>query len=484
MDVDDFEAMVEEDEVWLRDSPPRVAETVSNNKRKVPTIDDLLKDHQKEKNKSLDREFKRARRLAVSDSNSSEDEEFEEKTHTEQQVEELLESCQRQVHAFAAPVEVTKWGEKIFGSQRRDAVEPKLEGSVVQLLSAARGRIVQSFRASEDIEATPETIMSELLVSGFLVPLGVSFRKLGEATLRWIFHKMVYSVDKRIEKSACEFWCRLLQANSESSGHHWMPSFEFILTIFQNYGYLGSVFSNNQRPGAVEILEAEGPPHNLGSLLRFLTVSFKTECLHQDLSPAEAGKLMVLVATLSLDRRLLCYGALIQECLESIANHFTEDSWATFCEKIAISMTEMDMDVVNCLRLTRSLHSSGGPMKSLQTSVALRFFSKKSDSKALSGRVWDVLSVFRKVNLRKNEVDFVSLYYQMTLADIWLWSNPDLMSDQQLESWFLFLKSCSYQISSTDWRTYAAKVRNWASYLLTIYQGYRKTDDFEETSGL
>lgn len=479
MACDDFDAMMGDDS-WLQDSPPRFSEPVSkplNKRSKALNIDDLLKDHYKEKSKRLDREVKRAR-IVMSESDDSDSEKSEQKTHTERQFEELVKCCEQQVNAGGATLEVPKWGEKLFHGQRHEQCSAPLglEGPVVQALLAAKEQIAKEFSAADKDEQTAEALLSELLASGWLL----SFRvKLNNEMMCWIFRMMIFTSDKNLERSACDFLCHTLQI--QSSGCPWIPSYESILEIFKAYGYIGSLISNDQIMEETTEFET-GPPHNLGSFLRLLTMSFNKRHLHQAYSRADVESLAVLIASLSLDRSLLCFGILVQQCLNSILNSLTEDEWAISIERIAMSMTRNDRQVVNYLKLTHSLHSREVRMKSLQSLVALHFFCKISNEKVLSGGVWELLSVFRKIDVKRTVIDFVILYHQMSMADIWLWSNLDFKSDKgALESWLHFLKSCSFHISSSDWRPYATKVRNRASYLLQVYQCYYQGDDYEES---
>eukprot|EP00250_Pteridium_aquilinum_P008387 c17906_g1_i1 orf=453-1886(-) len=474
----DFDAMMGDDS-WLKDSPPRLSEPFSkplNKRSKALNIDDLLKDHYKDKSKKLDRETKRIRTF-VSDSEDSDDEEFEQKTRKEAQFEELVECCEKQVHAAGATLEVLKWGERLFCGQRRKESPGclRLENSVVQTLLAAKTQFTYKSGESEKDEQTAEAFVSEILASGWLL----SFKaKLDSEMMCWIFHTMIFTTDTNLERASCELLCYTLE--SDCIDYSWIPSYDSILEILKGYGYVGRQVSNSQIMKD-NLDSKECPPRNLGSFLRFLMTSLRKRHLHQCYPREDVEKLAVLISSLSLDRSLLCFGILVQECLDSILNSLTENEWQISLPRIAISMAKVDRQVVNCLKLIRTLHSREVRMKSLQSLVALHSFAKVAKEEAVSG-VWEMLSLFRKIDVKRTIVDFASLYYQMSMADIWLWSNPVLKSDSgALESWLHFLKSCSFQISSTDWRPYATKVRNQASYLLQVYQCYYQTDEYEET---
>ncbi|MCO5592930.1 hypothetical protein L7F22_046934 [Adiantum nelumboides] len=474
----DFDAMMEDDS-WLQDSPPRLSEPVSkprNKRSKACNIDDLLKDHYTDKNRKLDKEAKRLKTF-VSDSEDSEDEELQQKTHKEVQFEKLVETCEKQVHADGATLEVRRWGERLFSGQqcKQPAMHLKLDNPMVQALLKSRRQCSNGSTESEKEEQSAESLVEELLATGWFLSFKV---KLDNEMLSWIFHRMVFTNDHALEKAACDFLCHTVEVDSTSCS--WMPNCKTITEIFQAHGYA--------RPQVLENYTSEGshdsqehPPHNLGSILRFLTTTMKIRHLHTFYAREEVEDLAVLIASLWLDRSLLCFGVLIKECLESLLNALTQDEWDISCERIATCMAKVDRHVVNCLKLTRALRSREDRMKRLQSMLGLLFFAKIANEKAVSG-VWEMLSVFRKIDVKRTVVDFGSLYYQMCMADIWLWSNAVLDSDKgTLGAWLHFLKSCSFQISSTDWRPYATKVRNQASYLLQVYQCLYQGDDYAET---
>ncbi|KAI5073460.1 hypothetical protein GOP47_0011473 [Adiantum capillus-veneris] len=474
----DFDAMMEDDS-WLQDSPTRLSEPVSKHlkkRSKACNIDELLKDHYKDKNRSLDREAKRFKTF-VSDSEDSEDEEVQQKTHKEVQFEKLVETCEKQVHAGGATLEVPRWGERLFSGQmcKESPMPLKVDNPVVQALVTSKRQCSYESTEPEKEEQFAESLVEELLATGWFLSFKV---KLDNDMLSWMFHRMVFTNDNTLEKAACDFLCHTLEIDFLNCS--WIPSYKTISGIFEAYGYA--------RPQTLDYHTSEGslnsqerPPHNLGSLLRLLMTSMKQRHLHKFHTREDVEDIAVLIASLSLDRSLLCFGVLIKESLEIILNSLTQDEWHISCERIATCMAMVDRHVVNCLKLTRALHSREDRMKRLQSVLALHFFAKIPGEKEVSG-VWEMLSVFRKTDVKRTVVDFGNLYYQMCMADIWLWSNTVLALDKgALEAWLHFLKSCSFQISSTDWRPYATKVRNQASYLLQVYQCHYPGDDYEET---
>eukprot|EP00249_Psilotum_nudum_P017314 c26256_g1_i2 orf=299-1762(+) len=486
MACDEITALLEDDS-WLRDSPPRVAEPVNKpaKRARAISIDEFLKNSYQERQSHLAKKLKSAKLV---ESDSSDDEDIcPANTEKELQFETLVKTCENQVHAEGATVAVPRWGLKMFGlqSQHRGLATPKLGNIALRAFSAARALTPRLLidAGPEDDEAK-EVLVLELLTGQWLFPLAVSLNLCDEGTLRWLFHHMVYSINMDVELSACDFLCKFLLSRSESSQVSWVPPFGCIMVVLQDYGYLEistEAESSSDRGSDKETLQVEGPPHNLGSLLRFLSVCCKTRYLHEVFSAQEAAALLVIISTLLLDRELLSFAILIYECLETMVDYFREDEWASACKQIAMTVSSSNMQMCNHLRLTRSLHGVMGRMKQLQKTVALHLLAKSTGCLVVPDGIPEVISMFGRIDLRNKAIDFVNLYYQLVLADIWLWSNPLLKSEQTaLESWLLFLKACSFQISSTDWRPYASKVRNWASLLLQNYEGYRKLGDWED----
>ncbi|KAH7446816.1 hypothetical protein KP509_01G077500 [Ceratopteris richardii] len=477
----------EADDSWLEDSPSRSAElsvTKPFNKRsKAYSIDELLRDHYKDKNKGLDRELKQFRTY-VSDSEDSENEEFCLKTRKEAQFEKLVETCEKQVHAGGATLDIPKWGEKLFTGKRQKAPATSLDPDdpVLQSLLASYRQYNQNPMESHASEQSAESAVAQLLASGWFLSLRV---KLGNQILRWIFDTMTFTTDKILERAACNLLCHHLDTADCYANPSWIPRFKTFFGIFEAYGYHKLEISGDQvkkaRLDSQQRPALLSPPHNLGSLLRFLSVSMKKRQLHKAYSRGDVEQFAVLIASLFLDRCLLPLSITVHECLEWILNSFREQEWKESCERIAISLAKVERSNVNCLKLTRSLHGRENRMKCLQSLVALQYFWKIANEKTNPG-VWNILSVLRRIDVKRKAVDFGSLYYQICMADIWLWSNRNLDAERGgLEAWLFFLKSCSFQISSTDWRPYATKVRNHASYLVQVYQCHYQADDYEET---
>jgi len=127
----------------------------------------------------------------------------------------------------------------------------------------------------------------------------------------------------------------------------------------------------------------------------------------------------------------------------------------------------------NCLKLVESLSGLDVRIKELQKKVALRLLLSYMGKKEFTD-VKQIIDLLTSFNVRDKQTDFIRMYICLALADAWLWCNPSINENSiALETWLHFLRGCSCQISSTDWRAYASKVRNKASYLLQIYEGQK-----------
>lgn len=76
-------------------------------------------------------------------------------------------------------------------------------------------------------------------------------------------------------------------------------------------------------------------------------------------------------------------------------------------------------------------------------------------------QVADSEEVFKSVlsiNLKDKGCDFFKIYIYLVLVENWLLSTEQ--TPVILRMWGAFLRNCSCQITSTDWRSYASKVRN------------------------
>eukprot|EP01018_Ginkgo_biloba_P020677 Gb_35172 [translate_table: standard] len=462
----------------MEDLYPIAAVQKCDGRKKVIGLDDLLADHYKEKNKTIERESKRARKCS---SDSSDEEEAKLEKKREEQLSDFVHECEKQVHKITATIEAAAWSHRIFGSQKPP---PKL------VVSGVDGYpLLHSFLENSELKSmigssfeNEESLMLELLTSGWLLNLVLTHGYCDEFTVRWAFNLMAYSSDGNVETSACNFLCSIVLSGSEVGSQFcsidWVPSYDQIKEIVQIYGYIEDCIVDEpmlSKMENVEDFETDGPPENIHSWLKFLAACCRARKSRAILSPIQAENLVVMVIRFFLDRRLQCLSCLLQECMVSIVNFFTDEEWASSMKRIASSLCHsLPTRDLNCLRLVECISGVESRIKELQKEVAYCMFLNRMDKKDVANAE-EVIFMLTSINVKDKDTDFIQMYIHIVLADIWLWSNPVITENLVvLEMWLLFLRSCSCQISSTDWRAYASKVRNKASYLLQIYESYQR----------
>lgn len=438
-------------------------------------LDELLHDHYQEKIKIVERESKKPR-MYSSDSSDEEDDKRGKKR--EEQLSEFVSECERQVHNIAATIEVAPWGERIFGSQNSS---PRLLVPGVDVCPLLQKLSENSeLRLMTGLSAeNGESFMVELLISGWLLNLILSRSHCDEFTVRWAFNLMAHSSTENVEMSACNFLCSIVLSGTEGSSSFctldWVPTYDQIKETVQIYGYLEDCMGDEQTLSEdKEDFEYDGPPENIRSWVKFVAACCRARKSRSILTTSEAENLAVMVTRFFLDRKLLCLSGILQECLSSIVNFFTDEEWLASSDIIAFSLScSLPETNSNCLKLVESLSGLDVRIKELQKKVALHLLLSCMGKKEFTD-VKQIIDLLTSFNVRDKQTDFIRMYICLALADVWLWCNP-LVNENSiaLETWLHFLRGCSCQISSTDWRAYASKVRNKASYLLQIYEGQR-----------
>ncbi|KAH9326348.1 hypothetical protein KI387_006526, partial [Taxus chinensis] len=438
-------------------------------KKKVIGLDELLQDYYQEKIKVVERESKKSRMHA---SDSSDDEDDKSTKKKEKRLCAFVSECEKQVSKLSATVNVTPWGQRIFGSQKSPPkfIFPGSEACpLLQILSENSELKLMADLSVEN----GETFMVELLVSGWLLTLVLSRGHCDEFTMRWTFNSMAHSSNERIEMSACNFLRSIILSGSEGASHFctldWVPTVNQIKEIVHIYGYLESGMGDELIASKMEDndnFESDGPPENIRSWLKFVSACSEARA-RAILSTSEAEDLAVMIIRFFLERRLHCLFGLLQACLATIVRFFTDEEWIVSLGKIAFSLScSLPGKDFNCVRLVESLSSVDTRIKELQKEVALRMLLNCIDKQEFTDAK-QIIDLLTSINLRDKQTDFVQMYICLVLTDVWLWCNPVINQNPTiLEMWLLFLRGCSCQISSTDWRAYASKVRNKASYLI------------------
>jgi hypothetical protein len=254
------------------------------------------------------------------------------------------------------------------------------------------------------------------------------------------------------------------------------------METLQVYGYLGVSDSGGLETSTNSEIEGtseeQGPPMNLFSLLKFLSVFIATRKFRQRFLTKDVERLLVTISHLLLDQDRVTLGNLIQSCLITLVDSFTDEEWTSSCGNIAAHISRLTTEKHNGLHLVRGLCGNCSRMEGLQRAVAMCELSKCLSGQGCISSVKEVVASFESVHLKDKGVDFENVYYRIVLADITLWCNPTFQGDKGLAfKWSLFLKSCSLQIFSGDERPFATKVRNRSSLL---WQKYEHDTDYGE----
>ncbi|EMS53843.1 hypothetical protein TRIUR3_09134 [Triticum urartu] len=208
-----------------------------------------------------------------------------------------------------------------------------------------------------------------------------------------------------------------------------------------------------------------GPPQNITAWLRVVSACCKIRKMHSIFSPSEAQDVLVIVISLFLDRRLEGLLLILGDCLNSLISYFNMSEWESSCLMVAESISKrVNMDL-NCLRLVDCITGTNDRTKFLRSQLALQLLKNSFGLKVAN--VERILKSVTSINVKEKECNFFVLYVHIVLMDNLLFSSDAFRNKTAIiDAWRNFLRNCSTQIGCTDWRFYASKVRNKASYLL------------------
>ncbi|KAF7022053.1 hypothetical protein CFC21_034896 [Triticum aestivum] len=208
-----------------------------------------------------------------------------------------------------------------------------------------------------------------------------------------------------------------------------------------------------------------GPPQNITAWLRVVSACCKIRKMHSIFSPSEAQDVLVIVISLFLDRRLEGLLLILGDCLNSLISYFNTSEWESSCLMVAESISKrVNMDL-NCLRLVDCITGTNDHSKFLRSELALQLLKNSFGLKVAN--VERILKSVTSINVKEKECNFFVLYMHIVLVDNLLFSSDAFRNKTAIiDAWRNFLRNCSTQIGCTDWRFYASKVRNKASYLL------------------
>ncbi|KAM3329670.1 hypothetical protein ACQJBY_026608 [Aegilops geniculata] len=208
-----------------------------------------------------------------------------------------------------------------------------------------------------------------------------------------------------------------------------------------------------------------GPPQNITAWLRVVSACCKIRKMHSVFSPSEAEDVLVIVISLFLDRRLEGLLLILGDCLNSLISYFNTSEWESSCLMVAESISKRVKMDLNCLRLVDCITGTNDRSKFLRSQLALQLLKNSFGLKVAN--VERILKSVTSINVKEKECNFFVLYVHIVLMDNLLFSSDAFRNKTAIiDTWRNFLRNCSTQIGCTDWRFYASKVRNKASYLL------------------
>ncbi|XWS29026.1 hypothetical protein CRYUN_Cryun25bG0121500 [Craigia yunnanensis] len=416
MDIDDPLDFDIEDQLLINP-------VVSKKRKKLIGLDELLSEHYKEQSKLIEKEAKKQTKAQKSYDSD------EDKNCKEAKLSSLLDDCQKQMKSMSSEEEISEWGLFVFGQQKNT---PPL--SFPELGSWS---ILQSFMNNE---------LNSLV---------------GLAT-----EQVLYSSKEELRSSACEFWCAILsskiQVGMPPIEIDWHPSYSELKSALEIYGFLFNFSSNiSVKNSSV----CEGPPQNIITWIKFTAVCCQVRCKQSVLLTSDCQELAEVIICLFLDRRLQGLSVLMRNCMQSIISSLTEEEWIKSYPKIAKSLaSRVPMDL-NCLRAVQCISGVDLRTKYLKSAVAFQILVNCFDNKATDEE--GILTLLISINVKEKACDFFKMYLYLVLTENWL-RYDQMLRDKPVirEMWGLFLRNCSCQISSTDLRSHASKVRNKAAFLL------------------
>ncbi|KAJ3678574.1 hypothetical protein LUZ60_002377 [Juncus effusus] len=435
---------------------PRVAPK----RKKVIELDDLLADFYAEKNKAVKNKSKRSK--------SYDSDEDDKKTHqNEITFCKFVDACQKQVSEIGADEEAPIWGQRAFGLQKPYPLLEKPPIENCQLLRAFSQNNLASI-LSFDAEQV-DTFLEGLLINGWLMNLVTKSGSLENSIASWIFQTMLYSSNEELQVSACDFWCNILQSKIEAGELlvkvGWFPNYSILKNALTSYGYIWPSNNTNNHQEIQTDSTNEGPPVNITSWIKSLSTLCQIRKVRQIFSISESEELLQVIISLHLDRNLLGLALSLTGCLQSIIHYFTDSEWTDSCTRVAESIALRVQKDLNCLRIVECIVGSDSRIKQLKSQLALHLLIIFFENKVKSDE--EILKLLISMNVKEKKCDLFRMYLCLNLTDSLLLPHQPFEENSKIVSlWRKFLRNCSSQISTTDWRNYAAKVRNKASYLL------------------
>ncbi|XP_039784902.1 uncharacterized protein LOC120651485 [Panicum virgatum] len=392
----------------------------------------------------------------------------------------LFEDCEEKAKELDARDDVPPWGQQIFGCQKAPLNLNDMGVEACQFL--------QSFCVSEhlgfDLEIQQgEGFLESMLMDGWLLKLVLICGSVEDSIASWTLTKLLYSSNKKLQVSATDFWDSILSLDEDDkllANLGYFPSYSVLKCAILSYGYLFETSGSKALTSESATADGSdvGPPHNIIAWLRVVSACCKIRKVCSIFSPSEAEELLVIVISLLLDRGLEGLLLILGDCLNSLVLYFNTSEWESSCVMVAESISKrVNMDL-NCLRIVDCITAITGTNargKFLRSQLALQLLKINFGLKV--GSVEKMLKLVTSINVKEKECDFFRLYVSLVLMDNLLFSSDAFRDNAMIvDTWRNYLRTCSTQIEFRNWRLYAPKVRNKASYLL---QGavFRKSGD-------
>ncbi|EXC31806.1 hypothetical protein L484_020633 [Morus notabilis] len=416
---------------------------VTNKRKKVIGLDELLADFYNEKIKNVEKESKRAKapKKCIFDE--------------EQDAREA--SLSKLIIEMSAEEDSSLWGIQLFQGQKSPPplVTPPESCSLLQsFMNNDLNSLVEISSKSGD------PFIEGLLVNGWLLKVVLTCGHVEESIATWTFNLMLYSSKEGLRASACQFWSAILEPREEPIKIDWFPNYSDLRKALEVYGFLflpdmgdSNAHSSYGRPA-----------QNIRFWIKFVTISCEVRCKWSVCSTSEAEELTGIIISFFVDRQLQGLSVLLYECMEAVISYFTDKEWKASCEKIAKSIARRVPKDLNCTRIVESISGVDDRSKHLRSAVAYQILLGCFDYKAVDD---EVLRLLIAINLKEKKCDIFKMYIYLVLTENWLLSTK-LLEDKPVlkEMWRLYLRNCSCLISSTDFRSFASKVRDKASFLL------------------
>ncbi|KAK6271760.1 hypothetical protein POUND7_008843 [Theobroma cacao] len=451
MDIDDPLDFEKED-------PFLINPVVSKKRKKLIGLDDLLSEHYKEQSKLIEKEAKKQTKAQKSYDSD------EDKNGKEAKLSSLLDDCQEQMKAMSGEEELSEWGIFVFGEQKTSPLLsfPEL-GSWSILKSFMNNRLNSLVGLATEQECS---FLEGLLTNGWLLKLILKCGRVEKSIAAWTFSLILYSSKEELRSSACEFWCSILSSKVQVGVPpiviDWFPSYRELKSALEIYGFRFNFSSNiSVKNNSV----CKGPPQNIITWIKFTAVCCQVRCKQSVFLASDCQELAEVIICLFLDRRVQGLNVLMSNCLQSVISSFTEEEWINcYCEIAKSLASRVPMDL-NCLRAVQCISGVDPRSKHLRSAVAFQILVNCFENEVTDEE--GILTLLISINVKEKACDFFKMYLYLVLTENWLQYDPMLRDKPVIrEMWGLFLRNCSCQITSTDLRLHASKVRNKAAFLL------------------